>query len=180
MAACALHSVPHSPRTAFLAVHTLCLCFAGMRPPRAASLGRLGPRSGASPAAVVPEWAGGTEPGLTPSAAGPDPPAQASRAPAGAHHVRRGSLARARRRREHLPGSVWSRRSVFTWAFWCNPLLADCRAPGRVVAVAWEPPLAPQARRDTASAPLTLLGAFDGKTRGAAGVGLAAAASIAA
>lgn len=99
---CALHSVPHSPRTAFLAAHSPCLCPAGMRPPRAASPGRLGPRSGPSPAAVVPEWAVGTEPGLTPSAAGPDPPAQASRAHASAHHVRRGSLARAGRRREGL------------------------------------------------------------------------------
>lgn len=36
--------------------------------------------------------------------------------------------------------SVCNRGSVFPWAFRGNPVLVDCRAPGRVVAAAFGPP----------------------------------------
>ena len=117
------------------------------------------------------ERAGRREPELPQGAAGLGPLSQAPWVHAGAHHVRRGSLARAGRSWEGLPGvGVWSRGSEFTWVLRWKPVWPGVGCCG--VGAGWSQRVGtafgPANSWGTAYLPLTLLGHPDGKTLGAA------------
>lgn len=137
----AVHSVPHSSPTACLTVRTLRRCPAGTRPARAAAAGARDPRAGPLPRCGPPlTGSAGESQGFSPApqarSAGPGLTGPCRCPSRAAWIARRGRAQEGGLARD----SVCSRGSVFPWAFRGNPVLVDCRAPGRVVAAAFGPP----------------------------------------